>query len=348
MAEFELISVTRSGTYLATFPFRDLQGEFGPSKVQNIRFTTGIDFLKNMSKSQLWPGLTEVNLLRNGVSIFRGPLWHMQVSTSESKVSYMASGIESYLDLRLVGLTGKVTAPRSDLGWSLINHTQSLVGGNLGITRGTAIPSSSSVARSITWKPYENLMKMHEDIAGGVRGFDWEITPDRKYHQYEKIRRSSNVRIEYGGNIRNYSIGYDGKYARNWFIVTGKENAASQVLINANSRDKYGLRQYTENYSSISSKASLEAMNLTNYTERNEIKITPQVSILINKLSPFDGDIRPLEMAHVIIDNGWDNVDQEMRCVGFQLTVGKHFEETYVLYFNDDREIEDEEEESEG
>lgn len=338
MAEYVLESRTKSGTYLATLPFRDMQGEFYYSKTRALRWTMSLTSLNKLTTTELYPAKTEVWLWRNGVKIFVGPLWDMNISTNDHKCTFMAEDISSYFEKRRVGSADTLTGNFGDIAWSLINTSQQLTNGNLFITRGTT--ASAGPSGSYTPTLNTQLDNALADIYEGDNGFDWVITSDRVYNQYyPRIQSRANVRLEYGGNVASYSINIQGKYTGNDVVTVGKDKTFSSIVTDTNSQAIYGLMQHVGELTSTDNLVLLNDYNAGLLTLRATPKDIPQVVLKTTAVNPLDGDISYGQLVRTVIQDGWVQYDRDMRCTGFQLTVGKHGTEKFNLYLNDLREV---------
>lgn len=339
MAEYVLESRTKSGTYLATLPFRDLQSEFYYSKTRALRWTMSLTSLNKLTTADIYPAKTEVVLWRNGVKLFTGPLWDMNISTNDHKCTFTAEDISSYFEKRRVVSDATVSGNFGDIAWNMINASQQLTDGNLYITRGTT--ASTGPSGSFTPLKHQYLDDALKTLYEGDNGFDWVVTADRVYNQYyPRIQSRANVRLEYGGNVASYSINIQGKYTANDVVTVGKDKTFSDVLLDTNSRTTYGLMQHVGELTSTDNLVQLNAYNADLLTLRQAPKDIPQLVLRTSSVNPLDGDISYGQVARTVINDGYAQYDRDMRCTGFQLTVNKHGTEKFNLYLNDTREVE--------
>jgi hypothetical protein len=132
-----------------------------------------------------------------------------------------------------------------------------------------------------------------------------------------------------------------GKYVANEVFAKGAVKEVSPTYSDVASKLFFGLRQYAASDTSIKSKTKLDAFARSTLNLRKNPRLIPQLTIDPLKLNPFEGDVKYGYLINTIIDDGWVQFNGTMRCSGFQLTIGKHGQETFVLYINDTREIED-------
>lgn len=345
MPDFIMRLQQRDGTYIGEIPFFDLQGEFRMNEPDEIRFkTSSIDLKKYVDPvSQLKAGLTEAVLLRNNVKIFTGPIWSITATSAEKILNITANDISSYLAQRYVAADTKFTKKRYAYGaWKLIQDAQALTDGNLGITLGLDALTNPTGSFSFTKKSGTTLLKAITKLADGINGFDWEITPERELKMYyPRVQTISNLRLEYPSTIKGYSVQDMGTYVANEVFARGGNSIVSSVYTDADSKALFGLRQYCASDSSLKSKAKVTAFAKSTLNLRKNPRLIPQLTIDQELINPFVDNLRYGYLIDTYIDDGWAQFNGTMRCSGFQLTVGPHGQETFVLYINDTREIED-------
>lgn len=335
MPDYKVESRTRDGIYLATLPYRDLQGEFRFNTTQEVRFSMNKIDIDSFTANEVEAGRTEIRVYRNDVLIFVGPLWNLTINSDQS-VSLMAQDLSSYFLKRKVDVDTTIADTFGNVAWSLIQTSQAKTDGGLGITRGVAVPAN---APSGTYKVTANKMinEILEEISAGDNGFDWYFSTDRKYNQYyPRLQRLSEARLEYGSTIKSYSVQHQGLYESNTVIAVGKDSLVSPPMIDATMRTKYGLREFVASNTSLTTQSSVN--NLASATLDLRREINKQVQITTDSVNPFDL-LQYGDLIRTIINDGYVQIDQNMRYVGFQLTVGKHGDESFTLYLNDLREL---------
>lgn len=336
---------TRTGAYIGDVPFFNLQGEFRMNEPDEIRFKiSSQELIKYVDPvTQIEAGVTEVCLLRNNIKIFTGPIWTITSGSKSKYLNIMAQDVSSYLKERVIAADTKFTKKRfAYAAWKLIQDAQALTNGDLGITLGqdalTNPTGSWSYAKKSGIKIYDAISK----LASGTNGFDWEIDPDRQLNMYyPRLQPTSNITLEYGGSIRSYSVQQIGTLAANVVFVRGGNKLVSSTYVDADSQAKFGLRQYAPSDTTLKSKAKLEAYAKNVLNLRKNPQAIPELVVDSSKFNPFDDNVRYGTLLNTYIDDGWVQFSGIMRCSGFQLTVGKHGQETFVLYVNDTREIEE-------
>lgn len=340
-AIYRVESRTMGGTYLATLPHRDLQGEILLSKPYGARFTLPLNEMnRDYTSSDIEAGRTEIQIFRNDSLIYTGPLWNIDISSSDNTFKCTSEDLASYFDVRQLESAVSYTGTYGDMAWSLISASQALTGGSLGITRGTAVPGNGPAGTNVKFKNATYLSDALGNLSDGTSGFDWQITPQRVYNQfYPRISSRANVALEFPGNIIKYGINYQGKYARNKIRTIGANSTISSFAVDSASLTKFGVRHYSESQTSITSATLLNAYNGQVLLQRKNPLIVPNLTVVSTLVNPFDGDISLGQITSVNINDGYVNMVQDMRFVGFQYTPGKQGQETFVFYLNDLREV---------
>lgn len=337
MANFVMESRTVAGSYLATLPFRNLQGEFFLSKPDQFRWELPL-YHPSITRSTFFPGKTEMWLWRNGAKIFAGPLWDATANSGTKKITCAAEGLESYFDVRRISADTSLTGTLGDNAWALIAASQAMTDGNLFITQGT---TTGAISGTYKYAKDEGLYigNVITDLSDGG-AFDWEITPARVFNIYTpRIGSRARVRLEYGGNVNNYSDQVMGKYEANDVLIKGPGTTVSQPTIDTVKRSEYGLRQFTDSNTAMKTQTLLNGYASRVLALRRDSREIPQIGVNTVGVNPLDGDITLGQISRLVINDGWVTYDQDMRMSGFQLTAGKHGEETFILYLSDLREI---------
>lgn len=340
MADFRLEARTRTGSYLATLPFRNLQGEFWRNRAKQIRFELPLHH-PVVTRTNVDPGKTELQLFRNNTRIYTGVLWNVTASSGDAQLSCDSESLESYLEKRRIDADLRYSAqPGGNIAWDLVNRAQTGTDAALGFTSGTiqVVPNRTvSYLRSELLYYYDVVTELADDSQSG---FDWEIDDQRRLQiYYPRPQTASRSKLIYGGVVTGYSLQVQGKYAANDVVIRGDEAIRSTTLIDTTRRAQYGLRQYGERNSNLKTIAVANDYAQRILNLRRDVRQTPQVSLRTQDLNPFEGDIWFGQTASVVINDDWTQYNQTMRCEGFQLTIGKHGNETIILYMTDMREV---------
>mgnify|MGYP000854541262 CR=1 FL=1 len=337
MADYVVESRLMNGEYLATLPFRDLQFETMLSKSGGARFTMPLNAVQKLTLTELEEGRTEIHIARNGVKIYAGPLWDLDISSSDNTVKATSESLESYMELRQVEVDTEYNGVYGTAAWNLINQTQT-TNGTFYITRGTAV-GAGGPAGLVKIDAAEIIYDQLENISDGALGFDWVITPDRVYNQYyPRINTRAKVVLEYPGSIVRYGLQRQGKYLRNKVRTIGPNGVLTDYVTDSTSISKYGVRHYAESKTDLKTTTLLNNNSALVLAQRKLPKLVPTVSVKSTLINPFENDITLGQITRVIINDGYVQYNEDMRLVGFQTTVGKQGQESFIFYMNDLRE----------
>jgi hypothetical protein len=339
MADYRIESRLRSGQYLAALPFRNLQYEMGWNKPYSARFDLPL-YHPAVNTSTLLPGLHEIWIWRNGVLIKAGPLWDVTASADDASVNCNMMDIVDYLDTRLVGAQSYTTTDQGSIAWGLINTSQGLTDGALGIVQGT---TATAITRSATWKTFDNkyILEAITDMNEMTSGFDFYIDPSTRAFNaiYPRPQRNNNLQLIFPFHIRKYSIQYMGKYLRNSVGVAGTEPAYS-TAVDTTSRGTYGLREYADSYRDAATITDLNAYASKLRDIRKDVKAYPTLTLNSDLVDIFDTNvIKYGDLINVQIVDGYVNINTTLRYITAQITVDKQGSESIVLYLQDQREL---------
>lgn len=335
MATFRMESRLPDGTYLGTLPFSNFQGEFYRAKRSQCRFDVPLRH-PAITRTTINPAKSEVWLYRNSTLIYAGPLWDVDVSSSGNKLSCTSEGLESYFDMRRISASKAFNASRALVAWNLIAQSQAETNGNLYITSNT-LPSTPAIAISYDGLDGKVISEAIDDLAKEL-GFDWVIRPDRKFTVvYPRAQTQSNIQLNYPGNMTSYSIQITGKFVQNDILVKGSDKVFNRVA-DTTSRTTYGLRQSTMTDTSLTTLAQVVAYCNQAIALHKKPKFYPQVQATAELVNPYNGDLWYGSIVKTTINDGWSQFNQNMIVNGWQLTIGKQFNESYSFYLNDLRE----------
>lgn len=338
MADWRLESYDRNRNFLGVLPHSNIQGEFYGSKHDQMRFNVPLRH-DMVSSTTLSSGVNEIWAFRNDELVYSGVLWDMDIDGTAGRIGCTTEGLETYFEGRRIQNDVEYNQSGSECVWDMIQKSQALPGGDLGITRGQIDPSPG-----IAIKYWANEGKMIdeaiEDLAKEGE-FDFSITADRKVNiSYPRSQVPSRSRLMFPGNIKTYNIAVTGKIVANDILMRGN-GAFVTPVIDTNSRSIYGLRQATVTNQALKSVTQLANAADEEIKFRRQARWVPTVSVDATVVNPFEGDISHGELIHVEIADGWVNLDTTLRCIGWQVTVNQSGGESVNLYLNDMRELEE-------
>lgn len=339
MADYRLESRLRDGTYIAALPWKNLQYELGWNKPYGIRFDLPL-YHPSVTWSTVHPGLHEIWVWRNNVLVKAGPLWDAVPSSSDANINCTAQDLIDYFDVRLIDTVDYSAVDQTAIAWGLIDDSQNLTGGDLGIVQGTL---GTGITRTASWTSFDQkyILEALQDFQEMNSGFDFQIDPaTREFNAiYPRPQRDNNLRLEYPVTIRKYSVQYMGKYLRNHVRASATEPTYVDAY-DTTSRSTYGLRDIGMTYRDAATVTDLTDFASKNRDQRKEVKNYPTVLIDPDIINVFDTSILMYgDMVDVVIDDGYVSIDTQLRYITAQITVDKQGAETVVIYLQDPREL---------
>jgi ReqiPepy6 Gp37-like protein len=218
-----------------------------------------------------------------------------------------------------------------EIAWELIDTSQGLTGGDMGITEGTIIPTTD---RDRTYYN-QNIMEAIINLANVLSGFDFEITDAKIFNVYaiKGVDKTAEILLEYGVNMTSAHIIEDFVKPVNKAIVLGEaigeDNLQRIERVDTDSRDLYGLRESTLSEMDVSEVESLEDKGdalLRKYSTQ-VLKVDMQLKKSFLSVTDFDiGDLIRLKIV-----NGIYNIDQTYRIFEYQVVYASDNTETLQL-----------------
>jgi len=197
----------------------------------------------------------------SGVLVFRGRMLAspLDVSPDSAKIDYNLLDYRGLLDRRLfMSQVSFADTEQIDIAWAMIAHTQGQVGGNLGITRGTA-PASGQL-RDRNYDPGDGIGQRLQELSNVINGFQYEIDPQKRFNTwYPERRRVADYVLACPGSVdeANVESGLD-RFA-NAIVATGDNSVlAPQVRVDGTSvGGPEGRWEAGFNYPDVSNAATL-------------------------------------------------------------------------------------------
>lgn len=163
---------------------------------------------ERLQRFPLYIGVTRLLIYRADKLIWAGVIWEIteDAQDDEGTVNVQCTEIFHILSEKRYTSNTYTSTDAGQIAWGLINTTQGLSGGNLGITQGTIQTTQNRDRTYLDEKVGEKIIQLTEVI----NGFDFEITPSIKintlgvFNVYAK--RGSVIdtfRLEYGEGLRN-------------------------------------------------------------------------------------------------------------------------------------------------
>ena len=163
---------------------------------------------ERLQRFPLYIGVTRLLIYRATKLIWAGVIWEIteDAQDDEGAVNVQCTEIFHILSEKRYTSNTYTSTDAGTIAWGLINTTQGLSGGNLGITQGTIEATQNRDRAYLDEKIGEKIIQLTEVI----NGFDFEITPSIKvntlgvFNVYSKRGSTLNTfRLEYGEGLKN-------------------------------------------------------------------------------------------------------------------------------------------------
>jgi hypothetical protein len=289
----------------------------------------------------IYLGVTRLLIYRANVLIWAGVVWEMEENATidEGVVNIQCVEIFHILSEKRYTSNTYTNTDAGQIAWGLINTTQGLTGGNLGLTQGDIEATQNRDRTYLDEKIGEKIIQLTEVI----NGFDFLITPSIKintqgvFNVYSKRGQTINsFNLEYGKGLRNNIQAWSRKRTLsdiyNSVVVEGegygdialKSTQTDSSMINA-----VGLLEGRVQEKSINQQTTLDSKG----QEFIRVRKTEQPIYDLTLNNAFDdfgkydiGDIVPVK-----IKSGYVNINTTMRIYGIDVRVSDGGEEQIKL-----------------
>ncbi len=211
------------------------------------------------------PGLNEVRVTRGNRTLVGGQIVYVEprLAADGRTLSIRATGfLDLFKDRYVLNTPVSYTADMGQIAWNLINTTQSLTNGDVGVRQGT-IQTSRTITE--TWQPFATSIK---DILIGlterIGGIDFAFTPDKHFNVYYPGLGTDKTELlfSYPGNIHEIAAPIDATELINVSINRGSGNGLDQQPIQTRndtaSQASYKRHERIDDYPSIRVVATLD------------------------------------------------------------------------------------------
>lgn len=289
----------------------------------------------------IYLGVTRLLIYRAGVLIWAGVVWEMEENATidEGVVNIQCTEIFHILSEKRYTSNIYNNTDAGQIAWGLINTTQGLTGGDLGLTQGIIQATQNRDRTYLDEKIGEKIIQLTEVN----NGFDFLISPSIKintqgvFNVYSKRGQTINsFNLEYGAGLRNNIQAWSRKRTLsdiyNSVVVEGegygdialKSTQTDSSMINA-----VGLLEGRVQEKSINQQTTLDSKG----QEFIRVRKTEQPIYDLTLNNAFDdfgkydiGDIVPVK-----IKSGYVNINTTMRIYGIDVRVSDGGEEQIKL-----------------
>ena len=296
---------------------------------------------ERLQRFPLYIGVTRLLIYRADKLIWAGVIWEIteDAQDDEGAVNVQCTEIFHILSEKRYTSNTYTSTDAGTIAWGLINTTQGLSGGNLGITQGTIQTTQNRDRTYLDEKIGEKIIQLTEVI----NGFDFEITPSIKvntlgvFNVYSKRGSTLNTfRLEYGEGLKNNIQSWSRKRTLsdmfNSVIVEGE--GLGETILTSTQTDtalisSVGLLEARVQEKSVNVQTTLD----TKAQEFIRVRKTEQplyditVNNAYNDFGKYDvGDIVPVRIKY-----GYLDINTTMRIYGIDVRVSDSGEEVIKL-----------------
>lgn len=296
---------------------------------------------ERLQRFPLYLGVTRLLIYRENILIWAGVIWEIteDAQDDEGAVNVQCTEIFHILSEKRYTSNTYTSTDAGTIAWGLINTTQGLSGGNLGITQGTIQTTQNRDRQYFDEKVGEKIIQLTEVI----NGFDFEITPSIKvntlgvFNVYSKKGSTLNsFRLEYGEGLKNNIQSWSRKRTLsdmfNSVIVEGE--GLGETILTSTQTDtvlisSVGLLEARVQEKSVNVQTTLD----TKSQEFIRVRKTEQPLYDITVNNAYDdfgkydiGDIVPVRIKY-----GYVDINTTMRIYGIDVRVSDAGEEVIKL-----------------
>jgi hypothetical protein len=296
---------------------------------------------ERLQRFPLYIGVTRLLIYRADKLIWAGVIWEIteDAQDDEGAVNVQCTEIFHILSEKRYTSNTYTSTDAGQIAWGLINTTQGLTGGDLGITQGTIEATQNRDRTYLDEKVGEKIIQLTEVI----NGFDFEITPSIKvntlgvFNVYSKRGSTLNTfGLEYGEGLRNNIQSWSRKRTLsdmfNSVIVEGE--GYGDIALKSTQTDNsmitaVGLLEGRVQEKSVNQQTTLD----TKAQEFIRVRKTEQFIYDITLNNAYDdfgkydvGDIVPVKIKY-----GYLDINTTMRIYGIDVRVSDSGEEVIKL-----------------
>lgn len=296
---------------------------------------------ERLQRFPLYIGVTRLLIYRADKLIWAGVIWEIteDAQDDEGTVNVQCTEIFHILSEKRYTSNSYTNTDAGQIAWGLINTTQGLSGGNLGITQGTIQATQNRDRTYLDEKIGEKIIQLTEVI----NGFDFEITPSIKvntlgvFNVYSKRGSVINTfRLEYGEGLRNNIQSWSRKRTLsdmyNSVIVEGE--GYGDIALKSTQTDNsmitaVGLLEGRVQEKSVNQQTTLDtkAQEFIRVRKTEQFIYDITLNNAYNDFGKYDiGDIVPVKIKY-----GYLDINTTMRIYGIDVRVSDAGEEVIKL-----------------
>lgn len=327
---------TLQGDPIEEVPAGNLQISFLLNQPGSCTFTLPL-FHAKATPGLLAPGQRSILVYREGVLFWGGYLWGIDGTNEGLRV--FSEGWLSRLRKRLI--TEDVTYTAIDqltIAWNLVNYAQTKAAEYaLGFQQGNT--NISNVNRTVSYLANERaiVLDLLVELAGMANGFDFEITPDRKFNTYYPYKGlSAGAVFELGKNVSSISWQVDASSITNHLTGFGSGSNDDPLLFvieDIPSQTTYGPLEDIITYTDVVAPAILQALTAGALNVMKVIRDDPQVSVARD--DPSIASYSVGDIARIVADYGYIQIDTYKRINSLVFQVSNSGQEITTVTFGE-------------
>lgn len=269
----------------------------------------------------------EIFIERNGGIVWGGEMVHKAgrlVENSDNKVTIRGYGFLEMLASRYTdALKTYASTDTGAIAWDLIDTTQNLTDGDLGITQGS-IETTQDRDRTYENKNILDALVALTEIRNGI---DLEVDDSKVFNVWgtRGVDRTNTTVFEYGTNILSANIDQDFTKPANEIIALGSGVGAAQLRVTATDtglRSINKLRQQRVAFTDVKESATLTG-KAEEFLRINKQSILSIEFEQVPGTQPSFGSIGLGDSIQMRISRDSYEIDQAFRVYGWNVSVGQ-------------------------
>lgn len=323
-----------SGNYIGEFPnFRALQ--FGKRLNNYGSCSFEVPVSDPGAESLIALRIYSIEVWRDTVLIWAGEQANRQGTLDNKGNNWVAIYCYDWFEQLLSRFTDSEViftgVDAGEIAWELIDTSQGLSNGDLGITEGTI---ETTMDRDRTYYNY-NIGQAIINLSNVINGFDFEINNSKIFNVYalQGIDRTDSIILEYGINVSDMRITEDFSKPVNKAIILGDSGDPMDPLRvernDASLQTQYKLREGLSNEITVSETATLEESGDAMIRKYGTALL--KISMGIVRKSPTIADFALGDLITVKVKSGIYNINKIFRIFEWQVNYNTDNTETLNL-----------------
>lgn len=333
---YRFITAGLDGSELEEIPTKNLVYTYSLNNPGSYSYTMPMRHSK-CRRDIMDPGKNEFHIYLGTEKIWGGYLWTAQ--KQDESIRFGGEGYFSRLDKKR-----EVTEDRNyssgwdqyDLVWDLIDYTQDKPSGNMGITRDSTAKSGVTRYHNIKASEQKKIGQIIRNLSEQDDGFDFEITPEKSWRTYTRKGGNSGLIFVMGKNIRTYTFEVDAisKTVSDFYALgRGQGDARPRAFeFDAEARGAFGLMEDTR---SFDAELATTLTALAKEWLRLHKQAREDIALFVITDDPPFGSYTTGDIARIVIDDGYVQVNREMRIRSIVVNVPDEGVDSYGIYFDE-------------